>query len=131
MDEYFPRVITKKTHPAKVDTAIFHPLNHHEWPLTWTDKYEYIPGSIKELSRLLNVEYDQSLQDEFNSLVASLLEDDLFCDEKQDDSLMFWVMVLRKYDGIISQRLKTLILGSGIMPMSSSDSERSFSTMNL
>ena len=131
VDYYFPQQITKDTHPGKIDSGIFDSLNHHKWPKNAPEKDTFEPQSIEKLARLTNVRYTPKLQAEFNNLVKKVLSDNSFwCDQKLDDSLMLWVCVIRKYRSEMTQDLLHIILASAIVPMSSADSERSFSTMN-
>ena len=117
---YFPLTIAKDTNPAKIDAGIFDPLNHHKYPKTSPEKDNFIPSSIKEVATLTNVRYSTQLQNEFRSLVSKLMTDDSFmCDQKSDDTLIFWVSALRKYEAEITDDLKKVILSSAIVPMSS------------
>ena len=128
---YFPLQITKDTPPSKIDTGVFDSLNHHQWPKFSPQKDTFVPGSIEKLARLTNVRFSPALQTQFNSLVKRVLtEGSFWCDHNADDSLMFWVSVIRKYHSEMSSDLIHSILTSAGVTMSSADSERSFSAMN-
>ena len=132
IDKYFPQSIPKRGQPAKVASDIFVPLDHKKWPIDDTQKKAFVPGSIQKLSNLLNIPYDQAFQNEFNQLVQKILfNTNLYCGEKKDDPMLFWVIVLKAYRTEMSPNLIRLIAAAANSQVSSADTERTFSQMNL
>ena len=125
IDVYFPMEIGRKTHPSKLDFEIFEPLNQYNYPEDEMNKLTFEPGNIEKLATTLNIEYDDTLQKEFISMVRMLLYDkEVYCKARKSDPLFFWTDVVRAYEDMISSRLRRLILAANVTPLSSADPER-------
>ena len=136
---------------AKLKMSAFDPLNNQEWPTTRNDIENYVPGSIKEVAKIFNIYYDNNLQEDFNQVVKTILENSLedepqqqvgqrkrpmgdgsfYCRHKKDDPMLFWLWVLEEFASTMSEDLKLLIKKVLIVPMGSADAERAFSYLNL
>lgn len=125
IDRFFPSSIGRSTHPSKIDFNVFEVLNQHNYPTEERNKLTFQAGSIEKLANLVNVDYDQGLQKEFDKLVRQIIFDkELYCTTRQSDSLFFWSGIVESYKDILSPKLKQLLLAANVTPLSSSDPER-------
>ena len=129
INDYFPHTFTRKTHPAKLNMAMFSPFNQADWPMAGVLRGNFVAGSIKEVSMALNIPYDNQLQKEFQNLIESILGNIVYCMNRKSDSFYFWLTVLKDFGNNISPRLQRLIKSVIIIPFSSSEAERAFSLM--
>ena len=136
---------------AKLKMSAFDPLDNQRWPSSKTHVENYTPESISDVAKIFNVKYDSILQEEFNQLVKTILQnslenepqqqigkrkrftgnEDFYCRHKKDDPLLFWTWVLEEFGSKMSENLKLLIRKILTVPMGSADAERSFSYLNL
>ena len=126
IDVFFPSVISRTTNKAKLDMMIFEPLNQKNWPTTDQEKAAYAPGSIRQLAKVLNMNNENQIQNEFRGLIKKILADDaFFCKHQKDDQLIFWTFVVKRFS--MSDTLRYFLLASVLTPMSSADTERRYS----
>ena len=109
---------------GKLDMSIFDAFDVSLWPTSMALIEDYIPGSIKEISELVNVDFGVEVQLEFNALVKTLLKTNLYCTTRKSSALDFWSGVLREYGVMMSNELKWVIQSITIIPYSSAEAER-------
>ena len=66
--KYFPHTFTRKTHPAKLNMAMFSPFNQAEWSVGEISRGNVQVGSIKEVAAAVRIPFDNQLQKEFENL---------------------------------------------------------------
>ena len=137
IDVYFPGQEEKKK--AKLNMKAFRAFDQTKWPTSSLHIPNYTPKSIKEVAKIFSINYDNSLQTEFNELVTTILKNsieiesqgmignedlsianqDFWCQHKKDDHLMFWIYLLEKFSPKMSNDLILLIRKILILPMGS------------
>ena len=125
IDKFFPSTIGRSTHPSKIDFQSFEVLNQNNYPTEEKNKLTFQAGSIEEVAKLCNVDYDNQLQKEFDKLVRQVIFDkEIYCKTRASDSLFFWSNIVESYKDMLSPKMKQLLLAANVTPLSSSDPER-------
>ena len=113
------------------------PIDNQKWPVSKYHIPTYSPGSIKDLAKTFHIAYDNNLQEEFNKLVKTILENSLetdpqhehgnrrfhvanrqfYCNHRKDDPLHYWIWVLEKFGNSMSSKLQLLLRKVLIVPM--------------
>ena len=134
---YFPGEGQKNK--AKIKMSIFEALDHEKYPSSRLKIPDYVPKSIKEVSKLFGVNYNNALQENFNTLVTDILKNSIiepsqsmkvnekisisnqnfWCLYKKSDHLTFWIQVLEKFGRKMTEDLKLLLRKILVIPMGS------------
>ena len=80
---FFPKYGNEQK--ARVPTNIFTPLNQALWPDDKNKIQMYEPGSIQEIAKIFDVTYTATLQEEFDKLVKTILEEATISDQSSID----------------------------------------------
>ena len=115
---------------CKLNMKIFSPFNQAEWPVADILRGTFDVGSIKEVSRAVNIDYDSGLQKEFENLIQTIMKSITYCMNRKSDPFYFWLSVLQDFGNNLSPKLQRLIKSVIIIPYSSSEAERAFSLMS-
>lgn len=71
---------------GRLQTIMFHPLDHQSWPEKETGMKNYVARNIEEVAKLFKIPYNQQLQTEFELLVKNILMDSLPPEDEQNET---------------------------------------------
>ena len=122
IDAYF---MTEDQKKMRLDLTVFDVLDQKQWPFDEEEKQRFKPASIEPLAKLFGIGFDGTLQHHFNNLVNMVLVSDFYCKHRKSDQMLFWSLVLKDHGSNMYQPLKWLLSSVLVVPLGSSDAERS------